>query len=145
MVEKTKSLAVTASSKGLDFGKFVAFTEDYFKTNVSAYQKAIDLSITNMDHCIERLSDVRVLIDRMTANLNALTLQSENLTHDERDALLLQVDSEVLAIKTIFADNKWGNDEASAEAHRIFDLVLKSMTDYSATIGKLIAIVGRGN
>ncbi len=37
-----------------------------------------------------------------------------------------------LIVKAIFADNRWGDDEAFAEAQRLFDLVLKSMKDYGA-------------
>jgi hypothetical protein len=140
MVASAKSLAVSGAAKGLNFDKFVTLTEQRFETNSKAYQKAIDLSITSLDHCIEKLSEVSVLINRATATLNTLSLQGRNQRLGEREALLLQVESDLHAIGAIFSDASWGTCETFDEANSILIAVRKSLADYGAVLTKMATV-----
>jgi hypothetical protein len=145
LVGEVKSVAEIGATKGLDFGKLVAVTEAHRRNSVSAYRKAVELRLTDLEHCLGRLSEMSELIDRMTANLNALNVKGKSLTISERDALLIRVDRDLLNAKTMFADSCWGDDETFAEANRLFSEVEKSVRDYSELIGKVVAALTKKN
>jgi hypothetical protein len=123
----TKAFAKEASKKGLSPQKFAEAMESYSGTLFSAYGKATELHLVSIESSSKRLVDVKLLIEKASSKLDEANEQRRNgASPDRLDALLTEVATELHAVQNIFADDKWGDDEAMKESDRIFQVVEKS-------------------
>jgi hypothetical protein len=115
----------------------VTAVENLMYTYVNARNRSTELLTTCIDKTTKWLNHVQGLILRASEKRNQLTtlLGRRDVSSDMLDAMLVELTGDLETIKTIFADDNWGDDDSLRAHDRISAAIKDSLKGLSAVAG----------
>jgi hypothetical protein len=106
-------------------------------TYVNVGDRSTQLLTTCVDRITDRLNHVQGLLLRAVEKRNQLTtlLGRRDVSPDMLESLLVELTGDLKTIKTIFADDNWGDDASFREHERISAAIKVSFEGLSALAG----------